>query len=161
MTLSDKDIEKELSSLKPLAPENAVRSRIDQNLLQPEAGKPEKIVRIWPFIVLASAACLALVFVLTIKDNSFKAETSSALTPTNTIHSSNVAAFANFEPVEAEKRLLQATDEGIFLSADNEPLRRLRYQFVDTVTMVNQVDGSVFKMEIHREEILFIPVTLL
>ena len=161
MTLSNEEIEKELSSLKPTAPASTIISRIEQNLVQADIRNPDKIVRMWPVVAMASAACLALVLVFTITNRSTETETSAALILTVPLQDSPEAAFANFELIDGEKRLLKATDEGIIFSADNEPVRRLRYQFVDTVTLVNQVDGSVFKMEIPREEILFIPVTLL
>ena len=47
------------------------------------------------------------------------------------------------------------------MAVNNEPVRRLRYQFIDSVTMVDQTDGSVFTMEVPREETLFVSVTLL
>ena len=77
------------------------------------------------------------------------------------INLSPVDPFADYEAVDAEQRLIEAIDDGVVLVIDNEPVRRLRYQFIDSVTMVNQTDGSVFTMEIPREETLFVPVTLL
>jgi len=56
---------------------------------------------------------------------------------------------------------LEAIDDGIVFTEGREPVRKLRYKFVDTLTVVDKNDGSVFTMEIPREEILFVPITLL
>lgn len=153
MTFPHQELEKELRNLKPVAPDEALKARLSQALEKTETVVPGKVLRLWPMASLAAVACLGLAVLVF-----FNAADQTTETP---VMESPVNELVGYEPVEAEQRLLKAIDEGIFLNEDNEPVRRLRYEFVDAVTLVNQDDGSVFRMELPREEILFVPVSLL
>jgi hypothetical protein len=160
MTFSNEELEKELASLQPVAPDKVLASRIEDAIAMDGENQPAKIIRHWPILILASAACLALVLMLSNTDRQAGVAANSTTFASNPAIQQN-NTLADFEPVVAEQRLMNAIDDGVILTADNEPVRRLRYEFIDTVTMVSQSDGSVFIMEIPREEILLIPVTLL
>ena len=161
MNISNEELEKELAALKPVEPSNQLETHI-QKQLDAEEAPSGTLIRLWPWVAVAAAACLALVLIL----RNDSPGVASDLAQNGIAEDSNsndplTDPFADYEPVEAEQRLVEAIDDGVVLVIDNEPVRRLRYQFIDSVTMVNQTDGSVFTMEVPREETLFVPVTLL
>lgn len=156
MNLSDEELEKELAALQPVQPNEPLKQKIAKNLDQPEIKKTRPVLKIWPIIAVATAACVLLALKLSSLQSTIVApKVSSDTLPVPSPES------VTFQSVKAEQHLLEAFDEGVVLTANNEPVRKLRYQFVDTVTMVNENDGSIFTMEIPREEILFVPLTLL
>ena len=161
MSISDEELEKELAALKPTEPSKRLESNIQKQLNADEAPSGS-LIRLWPLVAVAVAACLALVLILRNDTPEVTNDLAqNGVGEDSATHSSTADPFADYEPVEAEQRLIEAIDDGVVLVIDNEPVRRLRYQFIDSVTMVNQTDGSVFTMEIPREETLFVPVTLL
>lgn len=156
MNLSDENLEKELAAFQPVQPNERLRQQISNSLDRPEITNTRPVLKIWPIIAFATAACLVLVFKISSPhSNSEAPETASE----RLIGAS--AKSATFQPVSAEQHLLEAFDEGVVLTVNDQPVRKLRYEFVDTVTMVNTNDGSLYTMEIPREEILLLPLTLL
>jgi len=159
MNLSDEDLEKELASLRPQVPSEVLKSKIGEELEGQPVVHSKKIIRLWPILAIAAAACLALVLVIsrsnpeTVEPINVAQNAAPVTEPTD--------PFADYEAVDSEQRLVEAIDDGVVMVVNNEPVRRLRYQFIDSVTMVDHTDGSVFTMEIPREETLFVPVTLL
>ncbi|MCZ6673901.1 MAG: hypothetical protein O7C75_13295 [Verrucomicrobia bacterium] len=161
MTFSNEELEKELASLKPQAPSEILEAKIDTALRGPEENYQNFPNRFWPNIVWAAAASLALVAAIFFFGPGTEDESLSInLTQYNSTETISTE-FNGYEPIEAEQHLIEALDEGIIFNSDNEPMRRLRYQFVDTVTLVHKTDGSVFRMEVPREEVLYVPLTLL
>ena len=159
MNLLDEDLEKELASLRPTAPSEVLKSNIGEELEEQPVVHSNKIIRLWPILAIAAAACLALV--LDISRSNPETVEPLNVAQNDAPHPEPTDPFANYEAVDSEQRLVEAIDDGVVLVVNNEPVRRLRYQFIDSVTMVDQTDGSVFTMEIPREETLFVPVTLL
>lgn len=161
MNLSEEELEKELAALKPAQPSQRLETKIEEQLnsSDPSTGL---LIRLWPVVAVAAAACLALVLVLRNQSTETpKSVAEATVTADATASGISPSPFGDFQPIEAEQRLIEAIDDGVVLVVDDEPVRRLRYQFIDTVTMVNETDGSVFTMEIPREETLFVPVSLL
>lgn len=156
MNLSDENLEKELAAFQPVQPNERLRQQISNSLDRPEITNTRPVLKIWPIIAFATVACLVLVFKISSPhSNSEAPETTSE----RLLGAS--AKSATFQPVSAEQHLLEAFDEGVVLTVNDQPVRKLRYEFVDTVTMVNTNDGSLYTMEIPREEILLLPLTLL
>jgi len=154
----DEEIEKELARLKPVAPSDALQAKIESALEETQPKDGLSFPRFWPMIALATAACLIFVFAISITRTSKEANSNIKETPAESFQP---VASNSFEPPKAEQRLLEAIDDGIVFTEGREPVRKLRYKFVDTLTVVDKNDGSVFTMEIPREEILFVPITLL
>jgi hypothetical protein len=155
MNLSNEELEKELSKLKPKAPDQTLGNSIQARITE-SADNNKKTIRLWPVLAWTCAACIAVAAVFLVSKSAFDRNVtpvSSAQTDTDPL--------SDFEAVGAEQRLVEAIDDGVMLTSENEPVRRLRYQFIDSVTLVNHSDGSLFTMEVPREEILFVPVTLL
>lgn len=155
MNLSDQDFENELAAMKPVAPGNHFKKRIAVELEERGSSKRPTLVRLWPILPFA-AACLILVVAL--RDTAPSGETEPEGAPVATTGKSPVDSF---EPVGAEQVLVRAVDEGVVTAGEDGPVRRFRYEFIDTVTLVDESDGSVFTMQAPREEILYVPVTLL
>lgn len=159
MNLSDEELEKELSQLKPLAAESSLKTDIQKELEEQSFSGHNSLIRFWPVLALAAAACIALAVFLSQPDAApLNAPIASQPENHQTVPSD---FFADFEPFETQQRLVDAIDDGIVMVIDDEPVRRLRYQFIDSVTMIDQTDGSVFTLEVPREETLFVPVSLL
>lgn len=162
MKFSHQELEKELASLRPAQATERLKSRIGQALAGREETRKPMTLKLWPVFALAAAACLTLLAVVFI----------ALFSKTHDAHANGVGLQPSakepsetrrgeFQPVQGERRLLEAVDEGIVMTENRKPIRKLRYEFVDIVTLVNQNDGSVFTIEIPRKEILFVPVTLL
>ncbi len=159
MNLSDEDLEKELASLRPAMPRRSLKSNIEERLKEKPVTNRSPFLRFWPIMAISAAACLMLILFLSRSiPESAEALRTAQSEPGLTEKSD---PFANYEAVKAEQRLIEAIDDGVVMVVDNEPVRRLRYQFIDSVTMVDSTDGSVFTVEVPREETLFIPITLL
>lgn len=157
----DEEIEKELARLKPIVPSEALKAKIGSALEESNSSSAISLVRFRPIIALATAACLIFVFTISISKTSNDIDTGSAEPQTVSTQVSKAAHKNSYVPLQAEQRLMEAFDEGIVFTEGHDPVRKLRYQFIDTLTMVDENDGSVFTMEIPREEILFVPVTML
>ncbi|MDA0346938.1 MAG: hypothetical protein O3C43_11700 [Verrucomicrobia bacterium] len=155
------EIEKELGLLKPAAPSEALKTKIESALEEPQSTHTISLVRFWPGIALATAACLIFVFAISISRTSNDVDSGNAASRSESTQISQPVAKNSYIPLEAEQRLMKAFDDGIVFTDGHDPVRKLRYQFIDTLTMLDKNDGSVFTMEIPREEILFVPVTLL
>ena len=160
MRISNEDLEKELTSLLPKAPSGQMKANIEKALAEPDSTRSGEALKMWPITIWAIAACLALVlsilFLVPDSNAPRGIDTLAQKLPDQTLPENGL-----YEPIEAEQILTNATDEGVFVNSDNEPMRRLRYQFIDSITMVNKSDGSVFTMELPREEVLMVPLTLL
>ena len=159
MNLSDEELEKELAQLKPSMPDASLKAHIQQELEGDSPIERNPLIRLWPTLALAAAACVALALFLS--QPASETETAPIAEQTDTESAEPSGLFAGMEPYETEQRLVEAIDDGVVMVIDNEPVRRLRYQFIDSVTMIDQTDGSVFTMEVPREETLFVPVSLL
>ena len=154
MNQSDEELENELAALVPTQPHEILAQRISEELEPSKIIASRPLIKLWPIVALASAAC----FLVTLK---LLTPYSTSERAPKTLLANTIAGPDSFQAIKAEQHLLDAIDEGVVLTANDELVRRLRYEFIDTVTMINQNDGSIFTVEIPREEILCVPVTLL
>ncbi|MCB1123405.1 MAG: hypothetical protein KJT03_17770 [Verrucomicrobiae bacterium] len=156
MNLSDQDFEKELAAMKPVAPGRHLQRRIEAELETNKRKEKSRLIRLWPILPFAIAACLILAVSLHYSDRSGNSQSDGL--PVASISGNTDKAL---EPVEAKQILVQAFDEGVVTNDEAGPVRRFRYEFIDTVKLVDPSDGSVFTMQVPREEVLLVPVTLL
>ena len=109
---------------------------------------------------LAAAAAIALAFFLHDRPDGKDAHAPAYQSPTlvSTVDALEAppAGSSNFRPDELEYRLMEATDEGLFLIDDGAPARRTRYQFVDSYRWENPDDGSSIRLSIPRDEVLLV-----
>ncbi len=154
------DLEKEMASLQPVTPSEILEAKIEQSLRGPKTSKPKAPIGWFPLAAWAATACVAMTAAIILISPAPKEDAAPTALANNESGENLALELSDYEPVEAEHRLTKAIDEGVFLNAQNEPLRKFRYQFVDSFTLVNQTDGSVFTMELPREEVLLVPVSL-
>jgi hypothetical protein len=62
-------------------------------------------------------------------------------------------------PAMVKDQLLEAHDDGIIATLHSMPLRRLRYELLDTFRWENAADGSTLELTVPREEIWIVPVS--
>lgn len=56
-------------------------------------------------------------------------------------------------------RLTDVRDEGIVMSIGNIPMKRLRYEFIDTYTWATSQGSGQLRMEVPREDFVLVPVS--
>ena len=158
MKPTEKDVENELRSLVPRAPSPGLRQGIARSLKTRPLKETVKPVSLWKPLSLGLAASLALAMVFLFSNHSRIAPNRSDSHLSETHKPADLSAYL---PIQAEQRLIKAVDEGVVRNDANEPVRKFRYQFVDSVTLKNQENGSVFTMEVPRDEIILVPLSLI
>lgn len=68
------------------------------------------------------------------------------------------AEFTGYKPVAAERTLYGADDEGLVTLADGRIGRRLRSQYIDTITWRNPATNASLRWSVPREEVRIVPV---
>ena len=63
------------------------------------------------------------------------------------------------EPIARNLRLTDVRDEGIVMSIGNTPMKRLRYEFIDTYTWATAQGSGQMRMEVPREDFVLVPVS--
>jgi hypothetical protein len=79
-------------------------------------------------------------------------------------HSPEIQTVSNNPPpeeatVERNMRLTNVHDEGIVMSIGNIPMKRLRYEFIDTYQWPTAEGSGRMRMEVPREDFVLVPVS--
>ncbi len=165
MNYSSEDLEIELKAMVPLETSRALETRISMELDKADDFKRKSgVILFWQPFAMAMAASIALVAAIIYTMPESVADDS----PSNVTRIGNNQLFGsqstelanNFEAVGATQQLTNAFDEGIVYNDDEQMLRQFRYQFVDTVTMKNAINGSLYSMAVPREEVILVPVAI-
>ena len=173
--MNESEFEKELRTLRPVAPSAALAEKIDRELrgetraidgaLVPVAAKP--VVRVataaivprprrapgaWlrglAWVCGGAAAVLAVVVFVR------SPELTSKSAPVA------VSTTAQFEAGESTNELINAEDEGLLYDEDQTPQRQLRLTYIERHTWTNPATGAVIEFEIPREDIVLMPVAM-
>lgn len=64
---------------------------------------------------------------------------------------------AGFHPVKAGNVIQSATDEGVIFDHNNEPARRVRYEYSDRYQWVDE-DGNLIELSVPQERQLLVPL---
>jgi len=159
------ELEKALRALRPAEPSSSFEARVfslfdeaatsdrKQIVALPDAGS-DKILH-W-FRPIAAAAAVAGVFLggIWMFRNEGSTETKTAETKTTP-----VTIRDEYQPVRAGNVFEHATDEGVvYPQTPNEPMRRVRYQYHDTYEWRHPEDGSLIRLSVPQEELLYLPV---
>jgi len=155
-------LETELKQLQPASPPPGLKDSIAARLEQPgNQSETSGTRRILPFapIFIGMAASLALVLGIHwyVQEPSAPPAHQANQAP----ETATASASSIYEPIHAEQQLTDAFEDGVFLNDKNQPVRKYRYQFVDSVTLKNRNDGALYNMMVPREEIVLVPVSLL
>jgi len=172
-------IEDTLRQWRPSAPPKHVAGKIAQDLegvLPKESGGSgsQSNRGSVPFLLwagpLLAAACLVLGFMLLWRPGPLErpgnaGKSLSEAGPENGLlvggTPPDAPANPDYKPVKAENVLKSVSADGIVMGRDNQPMRRFRYEFIDTITWKNAQDGSSIRMSYPREEIVLVPVRTL
>jgi hypothetical protein len=170
MDEQNQDLERELQTLKPVAPSAALWRRLETEMQQnPAEARPRyrsaTTLSTWKWAgwqIAAAAAAVAIVGTAAV----MRMLTPPASAPVvaqqqqpparSTIPSIPVPDI--YQPVKAENLLYDLRDEGQVMLANDQAARRTRYHFVDTYTWKNQRGNATVRWTIPREEVRFVPV---
>lgn len=146
-----RQLEAELSRLRPAAPPARLVARLERELAPRPSARPRAVGRWWWAVALPAAAALALVWTQV-----SRTPVASAPAPSVTAAS---AATPPMKPVAAENILVSAADEGLVTLGDGTTARRERLQFLDTVTWRNPRTNASLTWSVPREEVRVVPVS--
>ena len=153
------DLENELKQLRPKSVPAALIGRIATDLDQATA-RPGLFAS-WRSWILPVAASLALAVTVTSIPFLVRDREVEAGSPAVSAGPGQVAKTSTdrpMKPVHATNVLYDAVNEGIVYLDGKTPVRRMRLNYLDTITWENPNGGSSLKWTIPREEIYFIPV---
>lgn len=155
------DLENELKSmrLRPVCP--SLAEKIEQELTLDPVGSPSRAYKSattwrswkWAAWPVAAAAGVAIWFSFNRNHAGQPAGSAVAMTPPASVSSADV-----YKPVSADKLLASEEEERITL-ADGTPARRVRAQYVDTITWQNPQTKASFRWSVPREEVRVVPVS--
>ncbi len=184
ITPDEISIEKSLSHLKPMDVPEDWLSEIEDRLARESGEESVKIAtgktqtvqspKPYPvdfrmFIWTAAAFLMIGVFVGWFAGRSFMTTGDSVISGMDSNSSkmdgfassqnSNASIIEPFETVVRNQQLRKVNDDGIVLSIGETPMKRLRYEFVDTYVWEPASDGALMRMEVPREDFVLVPVS--
>lgn len=173
--MNDSEIEDQLRALSPGAPSADLASRIERQLtdLPPvrTAGviaRPARTPRGWRWLrdlgwaVAGATAALALA--------TWFAQAQKSTTPTTRSVVANtapapvlVAAAVDdqaFEPTEATRELVSVKNSNEVLDTEDGPVREVRYTYLERLAWAHPGTGARLEIEVPREDVYLLPVSL-
>jgi hypothetical protein len=168
--MNESDLEKELRSLLPTKPSAQLAERIAAELKapaaephQPAAGilaKPAKqkngarFASPWSLVFAGAAAVVIGFFAVVMwpKPQSRTMVSNSEL--------EGAVVVLNETPDESVDELIDAKDEGLVYSEDEEPQRQVRMVYLERHTWTNPRTGAVVEFEVPREDVVLMPVAM-
>lgn len=151
-----KQLEAELSRLRPLAPRREIRAAIAGELNPPRLPRATRRARFWLTLPIA-AGILASVFYVGTPLWTGPATGNTALAPAAAMSTKKSAP--QFKPISARNILVSSTDEGFVELVDGTPARRIRQSYVDTITWQNTASKASLTWTVPREEVKVVPVS--
>jgi len=161
------DLEAELKRLRPRQIPSRLFEGIEQELQRPSSSRPAYTSattwRSWKWAIWPVAAAMVGVgaFVVFKQANPSLRQSASAqaaVPPTSALLSPAVPADV-YKPVRADNLLAAQEEERVTLP-DGTLARRLRAQYVDTITWRNPRTNASLRWSVPREEVRIIPVSL-
>ena len=158
------ELENELKQLRPRALPAPLIGRVAKELA--EAPRRRGLFAEWRTWFLPAAAAAALAVAVTSipflvserHGTSLPATVESPAVQASTVAAANTGP-ARLQPVRATNVLYDAVNEGIVYLDGEQPARRMRLSYMDTITWENPKGGESLQWTVPREEILFVPVT--
>lgn len=65
-----------------------------------------------------------------------------------------------FQPAESDRELVDAADEGVRYVEGEEPVRQMRYNYLERYAWTDHATGARVEVEVPREDILWMPVAM-
>jgi hypothetical protein len=135
-----KDLEAELSALRPSPLPSAMRTRVAIAFQAPQKTKGLSWRLGWP--ALGAMAAVALIAAVSMHSPRKQAQ-----------------APAEFEPVSAEEVVTAVRDDGDVVLGDGTPARQLDTSVVQTVVWKDPASNATLSWSAPREEIRIVPVS--
>jgi hypothetical protein len=158
------DLETELKRLRPRGVSSGLQARLARDLAARAAAAPRRAYttattwRSWKWTAwsVAAAAAVAVAVILSrpvapLSDHVAQSQ------PKPTIPSALPADI--YKPVRADNVRYNTREEGGVTLADGTPARRVRSQYVDTITWTNPRTNASLRWSIPREEVRVVPVS--
>ena len=168
--MNESDFEKELRSLRPVAPSASVEARIASALSRLADATPRTLhaqtagvlapresvtVRFFRGLGWACAGAAAAVAAV-----AWLQPSKPATEPARPLIAALNAEADGFEPAGSERELLETADEGVLLQDDAEPVRQVRYTYLERYAWTNPTTGARVEVEVPREDIYLMPVAM-
>lgn len=155
-----KQLEAELTRLKPAAPSHDLTARIERELeATPEHHSRASIRWLWVAVLPVAAAVAITVMQFSPRSKSASdpvaAGNPSVQRPLGVVA---VSGEVSLKPVAAENVLVSATDEGLVTLDDGTQARRARLHYVDTITWKNPRTNASLTWSVPREEVRVVPI---
>jgi hypothetical protein len=154
------DLEKELKALRPRDPSRWLLARLEREFAADDDRAVDRRARFrlsWKWAgwsALAGAACAVLLAIAPHRS----AEPMAYAPPVAATVAAPEQPADVYKPVRADKMLVSAEEEARLTLSDGTPARRVRAQYVDTITWKNLRTNASFQWSVPREEVRVVPV---
>lgn len=177
--MNDSDLEDQLRALAPAAPSADLAERIGRQLAATPpsartAGVLSRPARTAPgfgwlrnlgWAVAGAAATFAAMFVFTTtpKNNTASSETSLNAPAVSVAPGAKEDAAEEeqaFEPTESSRELIAFKDSKELLETEDGPVREVRYTYLERLAWAQPGTGARLEVEVPREDVYLLPVSL-
>lgn len=173
MKTTFEDLEAELRALPPRRPSELLAARVEQAVATERAARRK---RRWLMPLAAAAAVTAILVPLLTKPSEQAGELagqravgtpgepaatnrSGVPTPAETAPDQG-AALEGFTRLAEANYLYAAEDDGILFASTTMPLRRIRYQYLDTTDWRDEQAQAVVRVVVPREDVVLVPLNV-
>jgi len=175
MNDSFQEIEAELKRLRPAMPRREVEERVGRELSLPANGRVTQQLPAarrtqprWSLgllgVGLAGAACIVLCVLLWPKRvepiQASNAASGAVSVPQARTPEGVRPRRGAFQQVRTANYLLSAQEEGIVYASATVPMRRIRYQFLDTAQWKGGDDHTVVEVIVPKEGTVLVPLNV-
>ncbi len=164
--MNDSEFEDHLRTLRPSTPSQELEDRIARDLIPApstysRAGvleKPARSFRLWRDIASALAGAVAALVVINwpAHPEPRPAQKSTAPQPV----ADRIATRQTFEPAESAEVVLASTPTEEWVETSDGLVRAVRYQSKETHAWANPQTGARIELEVPRDNLVFLPVSL-
>jgi hypothetical protein len=158
------ELESELKSLRPRAASTELLAEIEREFASASSGTAHRAYTTattwhsWKWAIWSAVAAASVALALAV----YRPPTVSAPAghPDNSAAPIATTAPADvYKPIRADNVLYSTREEGAVTLADGTPARRVRSQYVDTITWKNPKTNASLSWSIPRDEVRIVPVS--
>ena len=183
--MNDSELEDQLRSLTPMTPSAGLAGRIERQLTAassavPASGviaRPARTMLAWRWlrdlgwagagaaVALAGAALFSTVGKTAVQ-STLTTTLPLAAAPSSSVDSQPVAETnistdgPAFEPTETSRELVSVKNSDELLETENGVVREVRYTYLEHMSWSHPVTGARLEIEVPREDVYFLPVSL-
>jgi hypothetical protein len=184
--MNDSELEDQLRALTPATPSAGLATRIERQLAAgpstvPTAGviqRPARTALAWRWlrdlgwagagaaVALAGAALFSTVGKTALQSSSAATTRPLEAGPLASVNAQPMAEGSAvtdgpaFEPTETSRELVSVKNSDELLETENGTVREVRYTYLEHMTWAHPVTGARLEIEVPREDVYFLPVSL-